>query len=337
MDPVGGRDLIRVLVADSSRIYTQLLADALQRDPHLNVVASPQPEDTERFLRKSNIHVAVVSSRFEGGSLRGLDLLRQFRQISPQSRPVVLLDSPHREATVGAFRAGARGVFSRDESLDRLCECVRQVHLGKIWASAQQVSYAIEALASAPNVRAVDANGVDLLSKRELEVVRSVSEGLTNKEIAERLELSQHTIKNYLFRIFDKLGVSNRMELLSFAVAKPGEVNYKSENKTKPLAAELPGYSYELRMAEIHAEGRGVTQNFSTSYMWYLLADHFTSILREQVDAGKRRLAEFMTTEQILEAQRAAKDRIVEQESKTGKSRLAHPIQPNIEELPLSR
>ena len=63
-------------------------------------------------------------------------------------------------------------------------------------------------------VRAVDANGLSLLSKREMDVVRSLAEGLTNREIAERLGLSQHTIKNYLFRVYDKLGVSSRLELL---------------------------------------------------------------------------------------------------------------------------
>ena len=67
-------------------------------------------------------------------------------------------------------------------------------------------------------VRAVDANGLSLLSEREMEVVRSLAEGLTNREIAERLGLSQHTIKNYLFRVFDKLGVSNRLELALFAI-----------------------------------------------------------------------------------------------------------------------
>ena len=74
---------------------------------------------------------------------------------------------------------------------------------------------------SSPTVRAVDANGLNLLSKRELEVVRCLAEGLTNREIADRLGLSQHTIKNYLFRVFDKLGVSSRLELLFMTLAQP--------------------------------------------------------------------------------------------------------------------
>jgi DNA-binding CsgD family transcriptional regulator len=81
------------------------------------------------------------------------------------------------------------------------------------------MSYAVEALAASPMVRAVDATGLSLLSKRELEVVRSLAEGLTNREIGERLGLSQHTIKNYLFRVYDKLGVSSRLELLFMTMA----------------------------------------------------------------------------------------------------------------------
>ena len=71
-------------------------------------------------------------------------------------------------------------------------------------------------------VRAVDANGLSLLSKREMDVVRSLAEGLTNREIAERLGLSQHTIKNYLFRVYDKLGVSSRLELLFMTLTQAG-------------------------------------------------------------------------------------------------------------------
>ena len=84
------------------------------------------------------------------------------------------------------------------------------------------MSFAVEALAASPVVRAVDANGLSLLSKREMDVVRSLAEGLTNREIAERLGLSQHTIKNYLFRVYDKLGVSSRLELLFMTLTQAG-------------------------------------------------------------------------------------------------------------------
>src|SRR5262249_13559012 len=141
--------------------------------------------------------------------LHGIALLRELRVMRPEIKGIILLDSSKREVILDAFRAGARGLFSRHESLETLSKCVRQVYAGQIWANSEQMSYAVEALALAPNIKAVDANGLNILSKREIEVVRSLAEGLTNREIAIRLGLSQHTIKNYLFRIFDKLGVSS--------------------------------------------------------------------------------------------------------------------------------
>ncbi len=81
--------------------------------------------------------------------------------------------------------------------------------------------FALEALSSAPTIRATNAGGLNLLSRRELEVVHYLAEGLTNREIGARLGLSRHTIKNYLLKIFDKLGVSNRVELLFLTLSQP--------------------------------------------------------------------------------------------------------------------
>jgi two-component system, NarL family, nitrate/nitrite response regulator NarL len=217
-----GEETIRVLVADDTRIHTQLLADALRRDRYLEVISSPShSRDLIEVAGMHHFDVLVISSNLDEEPLRGFEVLRGLRATRPDLRSIMLLDSSKREAVLQAFRSGARGIFSRHDSVETLCKCVRTVHQGQVWANSQQVSYAVEALASSPTVRAVDANGLNLLSKRELDVVRSLAEGLTNREIAERLGLSQHTIKNYLFRVFDKLGVSSRLELLFMTLAQP--------------------------------------------------------------------------------------------------------------------
>ena len=212
---------IRVMVADNTRIHTQLLADALKRDHALDVISADS--DSRGLIAAAAAHkvdVLLISSNLDEEPLRAFEILKELRGSHPQIRPVMLLDSSKREVILQAFRAGARGIFSRHESVDSLCKCVRSVHEGQIWATSPQMSFAVEALASSPTVRAVDAKGLDVLSKRELEVVHCVAEGLTNREIAERLGLSQHTIKNYLFRVFDKVGVSGRVELLFMTLSQ---------------------------------------------------------------------------------------------------------------------
>ncbi len=218
-----GEETICVLVVDDTRIHTQLLADALRHDRRFDVISSPSC--SRDLIEVANLHevdVIVISSNLDEEPLRGFEVLRELRAKHPDLRAIMLLDSSKREAILQAFRAGARGIFSRHEPVEALSKCVRSVYQGQIWADSQQMSIAVEALASSPTVRAVDANGLNLLSKRELDVVRSLAEGLTNREIAKRLGLSQHTIKNYLFRVFDKLGVSNRLELLFMTLTQAG-------------------------------------------------------------------------------------------------------------------
>lgn len=222
---------IRVLVADDTQIHTQLLADALRRDRHLEVINSPaRSRDLMEAVKLHRVEVVVLSSNLDEEPLRGFEILRQLRASDPGIQAVILLDSSKREAVLQAFRAGAKGIFNRDDSVETLSKCIRSVHQGQIWANSQQMSFAVEALASSPVVRAVDSSGLSLLSKREMDVVRGLAEGLTNREIAERLKLSQHTIKNYLFRVYDKLGVSNRLELLFMTLTQAGTPNSMAKN-----------------------------------------------------------------------------------------------------------
>jgi len=221
---------IRVLVADDTRVHTQLLADALRRDNQLEIFSPlAPPHGLVEIARTHNIDVAVVSPNLDDDPLRGFELLRQLRAFMPNILAIMLLDSSKRVVILHAFRAGARGIFSRQEPLEILSKCIRSVYQGQIWANSQQMSFAVEALAASPIVRAVDGKGLDLLSRREMEVVHSLAQGLTNREIAERLGLSQHTIKNYLFRIFDKLGVSSRLELLFMTLTHAGAREFESQ------------------------------------------------------------------------------------------------------------
>lgn len=309
---------IRLLVADNTRMYTQLLAGALSHDPQLKVVAwTSNGQDTTQATKEHAVDILVLGCNLDEQPLGGIALLRELKAIRPAMKAIVLLDSSKRETVLEAFRAGARGLFSRHESLETLCKCVHQVHAGQIWANSEQMSYAVEALASAPQVRAVDANGLELLSKRELEVVHSLAEGLTNREIAERLGLSQHTIKNYLFRIFDKLGVSSRTELLFLTLKNPRPANGESAASrnahTAPENVVRQGESSDevqaaLLAARMYEIGDGAPLDLVSAYMWYSLAEMTTVQGQESIRESKRRLSEVLTPGQILEAQNKLRD-----------------------------
>ncbi|MGC2170957.1 MAG: response regulator transcription factor [Candidatus Sulfotelmatobacter sp.] len=233
MTPKSSAEMVRVLVADSSRIHTQLLSEALQRDPVLDVISwDSDPGSLLATVQSREVDVLAISSALDGQSSQGLAVLRQVRAACPAVKAVVLLDAQKREAVLDAFRAGARGVFCRDGSVAMFCKCIRSVHQGQIWADSHEMAVLVEALASAQMPRTIGADGLELLTKREMEVVRCLVQGLTNREIAERLGLSQHTIKNYLFRVFDKLGVSNRVELLFMTLSQDN--NNHQDDSTLP-------------------------------------------------------------------------------------------------------
>lgn len=216
------QDHIRVLVWDTCPMHTQLVADAMRRDATLHVFVADSPQHVISTVLQHDIHVLVISSALEGQPFGGFEVLQKLSVVSPKTWGVLLLDSPQSELVLKAFRSGAHGVFNRCESIDRLCKCVRCVHQGQIWANSSELSLALNALKSVPSFRALDANGISLLSNREMDIVHCLSEGLTNREIAVRLRLSQHTVKNHLFRIFDKLGVSSRVELLFMTASQHG-------------------------------------------------------------------------------------------------------------------
>lgn len=208
---------IRVLAADSTRMSSLLLAQALAQNNEFHVIGiDPKPASILAAVADKRPNVVLMSSVLEE-SAAGPDLIRQVCATRPEARVVMLMDTSQRSAVVAAFRSGAHGVFSRTESPRLLAKCICSVHQGQVWANSAELHFLLEALGESEPASRTETGKEAILSRREQDVVRCVAEGLSNREIANRLGLTEHTVKNYLFRIFDKLGVSNRVEVVLYA------------------------------------------------------------------------------------------------------------------------
>jgi len=307
---------IRVLVSDDTRVHTELLADALKRDGSLQVTTSPS--GSEGLIARPDLHdvdVLLLSSTLDEQPGRGFEVLRGLHSSHGYLPAVMLLDSSKREAVLEAFRSGARGVLGRHESVEIFGKCLRRVHEGQIWANSEQMAVLAHALASSHTVCAVDARGTNLLSKREMEIVRSAAQGLTNREIAERLNLSPHTIKNCLFRIFDKLGVSNRVELLLMTMSQDRhgqsalryflesgvDVSFQDEATLVACqrAAEQGVLMAQLALAQFYSANRTNSSDMLHTYAWY-------SIAIERISRAWKDVTKAMTVDQVLQAEQMA-------------------------------
>jgi len=214
-----GDPSIRVIIADASRMHCQLMATALRRSRcRFDVVCSvTESQEALRALKEKQPDVALIGSNLRDGPLAGFKILRELQASRSVVKAIMLIDSAERDIVIESFRRGAHGVISRDELFETLCECVRAVHQGQIWVRAEELHFLVEALVKSIPPRILDAKGVALLTKQEQGIARLVSEGLTNRDIARHLSLSENTVRNYMFRIFDKLGTSNRVELALYA------------------------------------------------------------------------------------------------------------------------
>lgn len=217
---------VSILIATPHSIARELLMGALKRRANFKIVESAtSARDVIDTVKTGGVDVALIGATLADGPLSGFGALRQIRESSASVKTVILLDSSEHNLVVDAFRTGARGVVClAQSSFKSLCRCVEQVHAGQIWANSKELGEVMEAFAQLAPIRAVNANGMRLLTRREEEVVRLLAEGMQNRDIARELKLSEHTIKNYLFHIFDKLGVSSRVELVLYAVSCGGKI-----------------------------------------------------------------------------------------------------------------
>lgn len=215
---------VRVFVVDATRMSSQLIAGALKRCRNSFDVYALTSNSSEAFreMEMNRPDVAVISAELQDGRFTGFKVLYQLRATKSKIPTVMLLDSEKRDLVIDAFRAGARGIFCRAYPFNTLPKCIRRVYEGQIWVSNSQVEFLLEFVSTLRPLRIHDTGGMALLTPRERDVVRLVAEGMRNQEISQKLNLCEHTVRNYVFRVFDKLGVSSRVELVLYSLSGAG-------------------------------------------------------------------------------------------------------------------
>ena len=223
-----------ILVADSNQTQSQLLSSALRRHPGFRVVnCGAELGGCLRALELEPFHVVLLRDSFPNNGRGRYEMLRTLHASFPEVGLVLLLDTYDRDLVVNSLRCGASGLFClADEPFKSLCRCVSSVQQGQMWANTEQFRFVIDALAMTPALRVINANGDDLLTEREQQVVALVAEGISNREIARELAVTENTVKKALLRIYDKLGVSNRVELVLYAL---------SHQQTFSASRDVPG------------------------------------------------------------------------------------------------
>ncbi len=206
-----------------------LIATTLQnRRNNFDILACA--EDSSRALtelQKFGPHVAVISAELQDGPFKGFSVLDGMHDSKTKPAAIMLLNSDQSDLVLDAFRGGARGIFCRGQSLEALPKCIRAVHQGQIWANNNQLDYLLQLILNQRPLQPGRPALRNLLTPRQREVLKLVTEDMDNNEIALALGLTEHTVRNYVFQIFEKLGLNTRVGLVLYALGEPA-INERS-------------------------------------------------------------------------------------------------------------
>jgi len=336
-----------ILVADRNRMASQLLAESLARDPRFEIVVA-SAADVFSIATTRRPHVALISADLDSDARKGLQIARNLHSGHPSIHIVIMLETSTRESVIAAFRCGAAGVFCRTDPLPELPTCIERVGQGEIWARRSHSHFLLEALRNVPSCEGIRAVKIDRLSPRELQVAECASQGQSNKQIADRLGLSEHTIKNYLFRAFEKLGVANRFELLFLLLQEcngsaMGRVGVLSGTEsgnsignsieTYVKAAEEGVVAAQFIVGQAYLEGYGVEKDERSAYYWLRMAEENSGTIRHRSHALVQELRSTLKTDDIKAVEHSVA--IGVQENKLLRSkRPAEFIQPSTDSAP---
>jgi DNA-binding NarL/FixJ family response regulator len=209
---------IRVLIADDQALFRRGLYVVLGTEEHIEVVAEAANGE-EAVALAAELEPDVVLMDVRMPRVNGIDAARQIRELNPATKILMLTVSDDEEDLYGAVKAGANGYLLKEISVEEVAEAIRAVVQGQSLISPTMASK----LLSEFNVLAKKAEErqqypAPALTTRELEVLKLVAKGMSNREIADALYISENTVKNHVRNILEKLHLHSRMEAVIFAV-----------------------------------------------------------------------------------------------------------------------
>jgi DNA-binding NarL/FixJ family response regulator len=206
---------IRIILADSQAIYRVGIRKVFALEDDIRVVAQA---DSLESLRSAIERFPTDIVLLEGGLLAGTaDAIPDLLKGAPDVKLIVQAVANDENHTVELYRRGVRGIITRSISPDLLVRCVRRIAAGETWIDNQSVNWVIEAY-RAQAAALVSPRNQPRLSPKEMSIITCITQGKRNKEIAFQLGTTEQVIKNYLRKIYDKLGVSDRLELALYCL-----------------------------------------------------------------------------------------------------------------------
>jgi DNA-binding NarL/FixJ family response regulator len=220
----GIKSKIRIVVADDHPIFRDGLCKLLALEEDFEVVAQASDgREVLEVLQQTEPDILLLDLKMPG--LDGLGTLQRLQQARNKTRVIVLTASDDKNEFVQAMKLGTSGIVLKQTATDMLIKSIRKVHAGEIWLDSHTTAAVIRQFVAAdetptPHMAppAPRERERSPLSQREREIVALVAQGFKNKEMAEKMFISEQTVKNHLHNIFDKLGVSDRLELALYAI-----------------------------------------------------------------------------------------------------------------------
>jgi DNA-binding NarL/FixJ family response regulator len=207
--------LIRVIVADTQAIFRAGLRKIFAVEDDIRVVGQAETLDQAMSAaKKFSADVLIFEAALSTHPVEAVaDLMRQ----SPGVRVVVVTTEPNEELTLELFRRGVHGIVSREVDPDMLVDCLHKVARGESWLDSRGTQWVLEAYRTQSSRPASSRSKVQLTPKESL-IVSCVTQGMKNKEIAVRVGTTEQVVKNYLRKVYDKLGVADRLELALYCL-----------------------------------------------------------------------------------------------------------------------